>query len=452
MSLREHVKRLFSTSFGRKHSGAREPMNGHRTVTSTSELDEILLELDAAAEVSDDELRRCFTTFSMEYPFQLNTDPYSDEYRTAQFELYERLSGKTYTPENEVSSFDVSTAIGRPFPYYTGSPEIVGNHLIAIGNVIRHMGVKPPASVLEFGPGWGNTTTFLARMGYKVTAVDIEQRFVDLIAGRAEQKQLDIECIHGDFSYIQQTDRQWDAVLFFECFHHCSDHQELIAWLDGAVAPGGKVIFAAEPITDSFPAPWGFRLDGESLWAIRNFGWCELGFQETYFRDLLARHGWSVSKTECPETPWGTVFIAKRIEPTVELIDPNMKMHFSADQLLSQVGEVEGGSRVASESAANPGFIVYGPYIEIGPGSYEFDIIYRSSLHKTEAPAHYSVDFDAGKSVLTSGVLSGTSGNRKIFQGEFVVSEINGKVVLEVRVLYQGIGDLQIHSIEIRRL
>jgi hypothetical protein len=83
--------------------------------------------------------------------------------------------------------------------------------------------------------------------------------------------------------------------------------------LDGVVNEGGQVIFAAEPITDLFPVPWDFRLDGESLRAIRKFGWCELGFQECYFRDLLHRQGWSVKRTDFTDTPIGTVFTATRL-------------------------------------------------------------------------------------------------------------------------------------------
>ena len=86
----------------------------------------------------------------------------------------------------------------------------------------------------------------------------------------------------------------------------------MVSWLDGAVNEGGQVIFAAEPITDAFPVPWGFRLDGESLWAIRKFGWCELGFQESYFKKLLLKEGWSVTRTDVADTPLGTVFTAKR--------------------------------------------------------------------------------------------------------------------------------------------
>ena len=284
-----------------------------RILSTVEELDSILRELDSVAETSDDELRRLFMTFSMEYPVNAEKDPYSHEYKTAQSALYERLSGKPYTPANEESAFDVGEAVFQPFPYLTKSPRTVGNHIIAVGNVIRHIQSPPPSTILEFGPGWGNTTLMLARMGYQVTAVDIEKRFIELIQKRAAQKSVEIECIHGDFSFISDTSRKWDTILFFECFHHCFEHQELISWLDGVVNEGGQVIFAAEPITDLFPVPWGFRLDGESLRAIRKFGWCELGFQEGYFRDLLHRHGWSVKRTDFTDTPVGTVFTATRL-------------------------------------------------------------------------------------------------------------------------------------------
>ena len=56
----------------------------------------------------------------------------------------------------------------------------------------------------------------------------------------------------------------------------------LLAALVGRLKPGGKVLFAAEPIDETLPMPWGLRLDGGSVWSTRCFGWLELGFTETY--------------------------------------------------------------------------------------------------------------------------------------------------------------------------
>lgn len=283
-----------------------------QVINSLEELDTMLQRLDAMAAISDDELRRGFTLFKMQMPLTLPADPDSPEYRAVQMQLYAWLHGKPYQNTNEVTHFDVATNTRQPFPFSTQSTQTVGNQLIAIGFLIKTLNLKANAKVLEFGPGWGNTTVWLARMGYAVTAIDIEPRFVELIQARAKAKQLTIDVRQGDFTAIKQLNQRYDAVVFFECFHHCADHQTLIASLDKVVAPHGKVVFAAEPITDAFADPWGLRLDGESLWAIRKHGWLELGFRETYFRQLLAKHGWRVTKTICPETPWGEIFVATR--------------------------------------------------------------------------------------------------------------------------------------------
>ncbi len=291
---------------------------GVPVISSLAELDHMLAKLDQAALISDDELRRGFTQFQMRFPLALPDDPDSDLYRQKQFELYEHLSGKAYRPANEVSQFDVENALARPFPFSSRSAQTVGHHLISIGHLIRTMNLPAGARILEFGPGWGNTTLWLSQMGYQVTAIDIEANFIELIQRRAQGNGVNIDARVGDFSEIANYHKEYDAVLFFECFHHCSDHQALIAKLDQVLTNDGIAVFAAEPILEAFPIPWGLRLDGESLWAIRKFGWLELGFKESYFRALLLKHGWQAEKFHCPETPWGEIFVARRLPRTHE--------------------------------------------------------------------------------------------------------------------------------------
>jgi protein-L-isoaspartate O-methyltransferase len=272
----------------------------------------MLAALDKAGAISDDELRRAFQTFRMELDIDLPADPFSEEYRQKVFELYEWLHGRPYAPQNEATPFDVDTAADSPFPYATHSAQTVGNHLIAVGHVIRTLDLAPGSKVLEFGAGWGNTTVALAQMGHRVTVIDIEPRFVELIGARAQRVHADIDARVGDFSMISQLDDRYDAVLFFESFHHCPDHLALLAGLDRVVKPGGRVLFAAEPITESFPQPWCLRFDGESMWAIRRNGWLELGFKESYFLEALGRFGWSAEIALCSDTPWGVIYVARR--------------------------------------------------------------------------------------------------------------------------------------------
>src|SRR5687767_871935 len=129
-----------------------------KLVTTLDELDEMLTKLDALAAISDDELRRGFTMFNMHPNLDLPSDPDSEEYRRTQMQLYEWLHGKPYSVSNEMTNFDILDAASNPFPFYTQSCQTVGNHIISIGHLIRTIDLKPKSKILEFGPGWGNTT------------------------------------------------------------------------------------------------------------------------------------------------------------------------------------------------------------------------------------------------------------------------------------------------------
>ena len=288
-------------------------------LTSLDQLKSKLTEIRAAWAVSDDAMREVFQSFTMAPPTDIPADPYGAEYAERQFEFYRFISERSsYRTDNERSDFP--TDANRPFPYYTESPETVGNQLMAIGFIIKTMALPPGSSILDLGPGWGNTTIELARMGYDVTAVDIDPTFVALIKERADKFSLTIDVNEGTFLEIDRLDRTFDAVLFFESFHHCSDHRELVRKLHRLVAPEGRIFFAAEPVADDFPMPWGVRTDGESLWAIQQFGWLELGYQESYFIRMLGHLGWIIDKHLTPGTPLGVIFEARRANGVYDLV------------------------------------------------------------------------------------------------------------------------------------
>lgn len=263
--------------------------------------------------------------------------------------------------------------------------------MIAVGHAIRSLDLKPGASVLEFGPGWGNTTLALAMMGFDVTAVDIEANFCRLIETRAAQAGIPVNVVNGDFAWIETIVEPVDAVLFFECFHHASDHLRIIKALARATKDDGKVYFAAEPINADFPIPWGLRLDGESLWAIRKNGWLELGFNESYFVPAMMKHGWSMAKHSTDAAPWGTVLVAsKRVPQSVKLTasDPSIRM---------QVGERQRDGSITA--TGEPGYMVFGPYLTL-PGDQ-----YRLTLHGVatsipKQPVVVDVAVNGGRDVL----------------------------------------------------
>ncbi len=289
-----------------------------RELSSLGELDAKLVEADLASQVSDDAMRAVFQSFTYVPPPDVPEDPYSPQYSEYQFALYRQIAERSgYEIENERSDFPVDA--NRPFPYYTESPETVGHQLMAMGFIITTMGLPARSSILELGPGWGNTTIELARMGYEVTAIDIDPTFIELIKERADKFALSVDARRGTFLEIDTLELQYDAVLFYECFHHCSDHRDLVRKLADVINPDGRVYFAAEPILEQFPVPWGVRTDGESLWAIRRHGWLELGFQESYFLRMLAHLGWSAQKHTTVATHLGIIFEARRSEASYDM-------------------------------------------------------------------------------------------------------------------------------------
>jgi 2-polyprenyl-3-methyl-5-hydroxy-6-metoxy-1,4-benzoquinol methylase len=283
-----------------------------RVLRTVDELDEMMAVLDEAAERSDDELRRLFPSFTMELELALPPNPYGEAYRRRVFELFRLVNGRPYDPENERTAINLECSVRSPFPYATQSAETVGNQLLAMGHVIKTMGLPPGRRVLELGSGWGNVSLALAQMGHAVTAVDIDPAMVALVRERARRLGVGLEVVEGSFEVASTLPGPFDAVLFVSSFHHASDHLALLESMDGLVTREGQVVFAAEPISESLPAPWCLRLDGESLWQIRRRGWLELGFRETYFVETLGRFGWQVERSTCADTPFGVVYVARR--------------------------------------------------------------------------------------------------------------------------------------------
>jgi protein-L-isoaspartate O-methyltransferase len=324
-----------------------------KVIHTLDELDVLLAACDEAK--SDDALRLIFSEFRMELPVDAPHDPFSTAYHDYQMALYRRIAGRDYALTNEATPFDVEQAVSRPFPYSTASCQTAGAHYVTIGHFLRHLRLPPRSRLVEFGPGWGNLTLALAALGHDVTAVDVEPRFCELIRRRANQMGLTINVVNADFSWAENVTDPYDAIIFFECFHHAADHRSTLRHLHNALKPGGIVYMGAEPILADFPVPWGLRLDGQSLWSIRKFGWMELGFRDDYFHEALASTGWSgVRHPHADPAIWETAM------PIFLCADD--------DKIGTITGQRVGRDIVFSNAAAGPG--LFGPYVRLSPGNY----------------------------------------------------------------------------------
>ena len=406
-----------------------------RVVRTLEELDAMIAACNAAEAISDDAMRALFETFRMEPPEILPDDPFSEAFRTAQLDLYAQIAGKAYNSANEITRFDVEAAMRRPFPFATNSSSTAGSYFMAIGYLLRCMALPPESRVLEFGAGWGISSIWLAQLGHHVTTVDIEPCFCQLISRRAAHEDVEIEVVNADFFWIEQQNRQFDVVIFQGCFHHCDDHLRLLRALAPRVAPEGRIFFSSEPVMKNFPQPWGIRLDGNSLWAIRKNGWLELGFRDDYFVRALARTGWFGRQLEVPDGGDAlTVWEARHMAAA--------RFAFLATdvRLQTQTGLRRDGAITFASATAGTG--LYGPYIDLPAGRYLARIRFRPGAPRAGHAVADVVCADASQRLAEMEI-----GHGDVIELAFsAASEAKG---LEIRLFNRGGFTAMIDAVEI---
>ena len=303
-------------------------------ITTFEQLDRYLAEAEALP--CDDEKRRAWATLQADprlwedYPARLSgTDAFSSEYESIVNRFIDHIRGRDYQLADEVLDVDIERLSVTPFPYVTASPETVGGFLIAYGHIISVLNLPVPARILDIGSGAGSLTIHLARMGYDMTCVDVNPQFIELLRRMTARLPKPPELLCGDMNSID-LNGTYDAILFFESFHHSRDPAGSLRRLRRHLNASGCFAFAAEPIVDEpcdvVPYPWGPRLDGETLRAIRRFGWIEWGFTWPYFRELLAREGLTAQRYRNPSSHWADVVIAR----APILLEEGQQLDFSA--------------------------------------------------------------------------------------------------------------------------
>jgi SAM-dependent methyltransferase len=285
-------------------------------IVSLDDLDAEFASVSALFARAPEEARLHLERMAVATPPGVPTNPFSEGYAEWTWDLYRRISGRDhYTADNEGSPFDLAAAIACPYPYQTGSARLVGRDLLARGHLMATMAEvlagSSPARIVEFGPGWGNLTSDLVAIGAEVTAVELDEKFCALLKERCTGRPGALTVEHTDMLSFS-TAQPFDAAVFFESFHHCADHLAMLQRLRDIVRPGGVVFFASEPV-HRMPFPWGPRLDGLSVWSSRTYGWLELGFDDAYFTQALARTGWRGRRVQIGRRPAETdVIVATR--------------------------------------------------------------------------------------------------------------------------------------------
>lgn len=274
--------------------------------------DSVLAELDGKHPDGEQYVR--LATVVLEHPKAralATLDPFSAEYRTAALDLYATLRARKdddlYVAERDEASesngvvpADLWTGL---VPWSFKNPKLLAEFMFAWGNILQLLNVSPGQSVLEYGPGSGQLLLMLARMGIQANGVDIDRTALDGIRRQADILGLPVNLECGRFGAGFQGER-FDAILFFEAFHHALDFQELLQTLRQRLKPGGRLILCGEPIVDTvipaIPFAWGPRMDALSVFCMRRWGWMELGFTREFLTEAARRAGWRTTHHPFP--------------------------------------------------------------------------------------------------------------------------------------------------------
>ena len=90
---------------------------------------------------------------------------------------------------------------------------------------------------------------------------------------------------------MDNFESDFDAAFFYQSLHHCLKPWEIIAEVKEKLNPKKRLIaFTGEPI-NYFWKNWGLKLDIESVFVARKFGWFESGWSREFLEKCFMKNG-----------------------------------------------------------------------------------------------------------------------------------------------------------------
>ena len=128
--------------------------------------------------------------------------------------------------------------------YGSGSDEILADQVMSL----------TPGRALEIGCGTGGNAVWLAKQGWKVTAVDYSVVAIERGMRLAAEAGVDIEFIVADASKFQPRGH-YDLITCFYIQLFPLQRADLLSNMSGALAPGGTLLFVSHDKSNP-PSGW----------------------------------------------------------------------------------------------------------------------------------------------------------------------------------------------------
>lgn len=116
--------------------------------------------------------------------------------------------------------------------------------------LLAHADCMPNSRILELGCGAGWATEWLARLGFKVTALDINDDMLHLGRERMAacrrafpETPMSAVFVTGDAEALEFADESFDAVCCLNALHHIPDIPKALAEIHRVLKKGGRFLF-----------------------------------------------------------------------------------------------------------------------------------------------------------------------------------------------------------------
>jgi 2-polyprenyl-3-methyl-5-hydroxy-6-metoxy-1,4-benzoquinol methylase len=159
-----------------------------------------------------------------------------------------------------------------------------------------HRNVPVGGRILEFGPAQCNFSLLLAEEGYKVTAVDLQQGFLDY--ARLKYEKGDLELVQGNFMDFSRP-QEYDAVLCGEIIEHVAFPKDLMLSAAKNLKVGGILLLSTPNGAEEGSAlPTFSEVEDITRFMPKQFHWGDHLF--LYTREELRKLGGRVRFNDIP--------------------------------------------------------------------------------------------------------------------------------------------------------
>jgi len=130
----------------------------------------------------------------------------------------------------------------------------------------------------------------------------------------------------------------------------------------------------------------------------------------------------------------------------------NTTLVWSASEMSTTNGIKQNNSIFVKSGIMKPGFVVFGPWINLGKGKYQVSIDYTADASDREMVGFWDVYETKNMAILKRGTFNGTNKKSKRFTYSFDIDKNDGNLIYEFRMYWLGNKDMIFKKVGLRKM